>query len=73
MIRTRIRMYGSRTVVILAEPTHPALAAPALARSRRPESACGGEAIEQAVRDLSRRFAVHLLGAQPAPFRHITG
>ena len=66
-------MFGSRTVVILAEPMHPALAAPPRARSRRASSACGGEAFDQAMRDLSRSFAAQLLGAQPEPFRWIAG
>ena len=66
-------MYGRRTVVILAEPMHPALAAQPRVPSKRAPSACGGEALEAAVRDLSRSLAAHLLGAHPEPFRRIEG
>ena len=73
MIRARTRMYGSRTVVILAEPTHPALAAPPRVRSTRIPSACGSEALNEVLRDLSRSFAAQLLSTWPEPFRRITG
>ena len=71
MIRARIRSYGSRMVVLLAEPTHPALAALPRARSERAPWADFSDALARVVCDLSRVFAARLLSARPEPIRKL--
>jgi len=59
MIRTRTRMFGSRTVVLLAEPTHAALARGDV---RRPAQRTGGhDLLGEALRALAVAVAAILL------------
>ena len=73
MICAMIRMFGSRTVVILAEPTHPALAAAPFARSGCSAAICDRASYDEAICELSRSLAVQILGAPPDSFRLIAG
>ena len=67
MIRTRTRMFGSRTVVLLAEPTHPALARGGVRHSseQRPE---GRDLLGEALRALALAAATVLLRRPPRAF-----
>ncbi len=67
MIRARTRMYGTRSVVLLVEPTHPSLAATGRAGCGS-ASYPGGEALEEAIREITRRAVARLLGLPPEPF-----
>jgi hypothetical protein len=60
-------MYGTRSVVLLVEPTHPALAAVSRA-GRRSATYRGGEALEEAMREIAQRAVARLLGLPPEPF-----
>ena len=60
-------MYGTRRVVLLVEPAHPAVAVPG--RPGRARAAYGsGEALEGAMRQIARQAVARLLGQPPGPF-----
>ena len=73
MIGIRIRMFGSRTVELLAEPDHPALAGRPLRAGHQTRSASlGSEALAEAMCDLSGALAARLLRSAPQPFSRLT-
>lgn len=72
MIRARTRMFGSRTVVLVTGPTHPALAGLPSVRSGRVPPLVGDPEFGELLGDLARRAAAQLLSPLPAPFGRLS-
>ena len=68
MIRARLRMYGSRVVVILSGPSHVALAGVPRHGCECVPDVHGDEVLVRGVSDLTRWVAVHLLHDAPEAF-----
>jgi hypothetical protein len=73
MIRSRFRMFGSRMVILLTLPMHPALAAPPRAGMRLPLDGNSLDAVELLARTLTSRAGHELLAGSTDLIRLIAG
>ncbi len=71
MIRSRFRMFGSRLVVLLTTPMHPALAAPPCTSVPCLIHGPTGDTLDSLTRNLTRRAALELSAREAGLIRFI--